>query len=133
MESNGVERDEAPPADDEVSEAPDRTERGSLRIALWALAMLGLLGYLFLGQVGAVWWRYNPFTQRVTREVDQRRILEIWSSWLDELPQGASDWALSALFVGSAFVVLLTVIGGTWLLLISPNRLELRLRRLRDS
>lgn len=133
MDPNGVDRDEAPPADDEVSAAQDRTERGSLRFAVWTLTMLVLLGYLFLGQVGAVRWRYNPFTQRVTREVDQRRILEIWSSWLDELPQGASDWALSALFVGSAIVVLLTVIGGSWLLLISPHRMELRLRRLWDS
>lgn len=133
MGPNGSEHDESAAVDDEGFTGSDRTERGSLRYAVWTISMLALLGYLFLGQVGAVWWRYNVFTQRVTREVDQRRILDVWASWLNELPQGGGDWALTAFFVGAAIVILLTVIVGSWLLMISPRRSESRLTRLRGS
>ncbi len=102
-----------------------------VRIGAWAFAVLALLAYLSFGWVDAVWYRYNTFTQRLSREVDERDIVNIWMSWLDNLPESSGDWALSALFVGSLAVVIASMIVGIWLLLVTPGDLHPRVFRSR--
>lgn len=96
------------------------------RIAVWMAATLLTLGFLAFGSLGAVWYRYNAFTQRVSRQVEDRGIVEIWDNWLNDLPQGEGEWLLGTVFVGSIVVVLAAVVWGAWLLLVSSGDLHPR-------
>lgn len=122
----------APP---ETHPEPDRerdTERfrtGMVRVAIWTVAIFTLLAWLAFGSVSAVWYRYSAFTERVIRQDERRGIVEVWSDWMNNLPQAEGEWALGAVFIGAIAVVLVAVIGGCWLLLVSSGDLHPRAAR----
>ena len=90
-----------------------------LRLVVWALVVIGLLGYLALGSVSAVSYRYSSFLQQTFREVEQVSFFDIWTQQIRDLP--TSEWLLSAGFTAAIAVSVAGVAYGTWLLLVSSG------------
>ncbi|HEV2128887.1 MAG TPA: hypothetical protein VGR22_09740 [Thermomicrobiales bacterium] len=133
MSENAAEKLPAEQPDEQLAARadPGRSGASMARVGVWTFAALALLVYLAVGRVDAVWYRYNIATQRMSRQVDERNIVNVWMSWLDNLPESPDDWVLNALFVGSLVVVVVVMMLGAWLLLVSSGDLNPRASRSR--
>lgn len=84
---------------------------GGLTIILWALASIGLLGYVALGSTPAYIWRFGRKHQEF------KSVLGTWTIEANNLPQVAQQWLMEGAFYGALIVFLLGVIVGMWFLL----------------
>lgn len=91
------------------------------RRLVWAAILLVSAGYLVVGNMSVVSYRYSPFLQQTFREVDQRGFVDIWTEQVRNLPSATPQWVVNGSFVIALAVVLVTAGYGAWLLLVASG------------
>jgi hypothetical protein len=98
----------------------------------WAVGVIGLAIWLATGTVATTTYSYNPITELTYRLVTDEPVQDIWAHQAQNLPSVGNQTILDGAFVVSVAVVVLCVMGGSWLLLVTasePIPSDARLKR----
>lgn len=121
------------PEEAEVRERRETSPMSSigrrLRVAVWVLVTIGLVAWFAIGSVSTTSYTYNQFVGMTYRNVSETPLQEIWSYQVERLPEAGSQWALDAGFQLALLTMVLSVVGGSWLLLVRVSNPSPRTRR----
>ncbi|MGC4191590.1 MAG: hypothetical protein QM589_10560 [Thermomicrobiales bacterium] len=99
------------------------SSRGLLAaVFVWAVIVLGFLGYLFFGSITARMWKLDAFQQAWVQDNSPRRIAHIWWYQLQHLPEFAGPMAMKIIFGGSLAVIVAGSVVCIWLMLTDVRR-----------
>lgn len=113
----------------ETPEDEDSRRVPMAALGVWAMIVTGLLLAIAFVDLATVSYRYNTFTQRTSRLVDERGLVDIWNEQLGDLPGGA---LLEAVMIASLLLILAGAAWGAWMLLVgahAPGAMPQRRRR----
>ncbi|MDQ3541485.1 MAG: hypothetical protein M3440_12440 [Chloroflexota bacterium] len=94
---------------------------GRWHLIAWSVVTIGLMIWLATGRLPTTTYAYNPFTEITLRYVTDVSLQHIWAYQAQHLPTVQYQSLLDGAFVVSVAVVVLCVIGGTWLLLVTAS------------
>lgn len=104
----------------ERSPRPSR-QASRWRMIAWAVGVIGLVIWLAAGTVPTTTYAYNPFTEVTLRYVTDESLQHIWAYQAQHLPTVGYQTLLDGAFSVSIAVIVLCVIGGSWMLLVTAS------------
>jgi hypothetical protein len=110
---------ESPPSSSPSQDAATaaRFSLRRVRLAVWGVLAVVLLGFIAFGSVPAVSYTYYAFSGRLVRLSPQRSLIDIWRDAIAEMPAFSVGWLPGAMIVASVVLAVLCAIGGSWILL----------------
>ena len=70
-----------------------------VRLAVWAVLVAGLLGFIAFGSISAISYTYYAYSGRLVRRTPQRSVIDIGRDAFDALPAFSLGWLPGALMI----------------------------------